>query len=298
VFVLASGHIGGPVLSPLQIAPAVCFGVLYHVRARTLAAQGKPVEQRRQVCWYGGLVLIAATLSSPLGNLDGRLFLAHMSEHLLIGDIGSLLLVMGLTGPLLAPVLRTPLLGWLRHLAHPAPAFLLWAVNLLSWHLVAPQQAAVHHDGIHAIQHLLFVGLGMNMWMALFGPLPKPIWFGNLAKLVYIVGVRFVTTALSNVFVWSDHPFYPVYRAGERSFGISPSTDQVVAGSIMMVEGSILTICLFCWLFLRSAKEGEERQELLDLAASAGVALTEQRAARAVAAGRGAELRRRIEDGA
>ena len=63
----------------------------------------------------------------------------------------------------------------------------------------------------------------------------------------------------------------------------------------MMVEGSILTLCLFCWLFLRSAREGQERQELLELAAAGGVALDERRAARAVAAGRGAELRARIE---
>ncbi|MBA2262612.1 MAG: hypothetical protein H0W03_08095 [Solirubrobacterales bacterium] len=64
-----------------------------------------------------------------------------------------------------------------------------------------------------------------------------------------------------------------------------------------MVEGSILTICLFGWLFLRSAREGEERQALLDLAGARGVPLTERRAARAVAAGEGSRLRARIEDG-
>ena len=63
----------------------------------------------------------------------------------------------------------------------------------------------------------------------------------------------------------------------------------------MMVEGSILTICLFAWLFIKSAREAEERQELLDLAQARGYELTEQRAARAVAAGRGADLRQRIE---
>jgi putative membrane protein len=62
-----------------------------------------------------------------------------------------------------------------------------------------------------------------------------------------------------------------------------------------MVEGSLLTLALFAWLFARSAREGEERQELLDLAQARGVELTEARAARAVAAGRGAELRQRIE---
>ena len=66
----------------------------------------------------------------------------------------------------------------------------------------------------------------------------------------------------------------------------------------MMVEGSILTICLFAWLFLRAAREGDERQELLDLASAQGIVLSEERAARAVAASRGGELRERLEDGA
>jgi hypothetical protein len=63
----------------------------------------------------------------------------------------------------------------------------------------------------------------------------------------------------------------------------------------MMVEESILTLGLFCWLFLRTAREGEERQDLLDFARSQGLERTEARAARAVAAGRGPELRRRLE---
>jgi putative membrane protein len=65
-----------------------------------------------------------------------------------------------------------------------------------------------------------------------------------------------------------------------------------------MVEGSLLTLALFAWLFARAASEGEERQELLELAAARGIELSEARAARAVSAGRGAELRRRLESGA
>jgi hypothetical protein len=38
----------------------------------------------------------------------------------------------------------------------------------------------------------------------------------------------------------------------------------------MMVESSILTILLFGWLFARTAREAEERQELLDLARGGG----------------------------
>ena len=283
-------------IEPLQLAPALAFGVMYLVRARRLAERGKPIPSWRQACFYSGIALIALALVSPLGALADELFAAHMAEHLLLADIGALLLVLGLTGPMLAPLLRTTALGWLRHLAHPVPAFGLWAADLVFWHLVGPHEAAVRNDAVHALQHMLFVGFGINMWMALFGPLPKPAWFGNLAKLLYIVVVRLTTTALANVFVWSNDVFYDVYAPGERAHGISPHTDQVIAGSAMMVEGSILTLCLFCWLFLRSAREGQERQELLELAAAGGVTVDERRVARAVAAGKGAELRRRIED--
>ena len=62
----------------------------------------------------------------------------------------------------------------------------------------------------------------------------------------------------------------------------------------MMVEESLLTIGLFCWLFLRVARENEERQALLDYAGQHGMALDERRAARAVAAGRGDELWERL----
>ena len=282
--------------APLQLLPALVVAAMYTVRGRTLAAAGKPVPGWRRACFYSGVGVIVLTLVSPLGGLDTELFAAHMAEHLLIADIGALLIVLGLTGPLLAPLLRTTGLSWLRHLAHPVPAFGLWAVDLMFWHLVGPHEAAVRDDAVHAVQHLLFVGLGINMWLALLGPLPKPAWFGNLAKLGYIIAVRLTTTVLANVFVWTDGAYFDVYRAGERAHDISPQSDQVIAGAIMMVEGSILTICLFGWLFLRSAREGEERQELLELAAAGGVALDERRAARAVAAGRGAELRRRIED--
>lgn len=283
--------------SPLEIAPAIAFGVMYFVRARKLAEQGRPVPSWRQWCWYCGLALIVATLTL-LGSVSDQLFFAHMVEHLLFGDFGALLLVLGLTGPLLAPLLRAPVLGWMRGLAHPVPAFSLWAINLLCWHLVGPHEAAVRDDTLHALQHMLFISLGANMWMALLGPLPKPEWFGNAAKLGYIIAVRFTTTALANVFLWSGGAFFGVYAAGERARGVSPQSDQIIAGSILMVEGSILTLCLFCWLFLRSASEGQERQELLELAAAGGVELDERRAARAVAAGRGGELRARIEDGA
>jgi hypothetical protein len=72
--------------------------------------------------------------------------------------------------------------------------------------------------------------------------------------------------------------------------------DQVGAGGLMMVEESFLTIGLFCWLFLRVARENEERQALLDFATEHGLELDGRRASRAVAAGRGDELWNRLRE--
>src|SRR5947209_2323435 len=146
-----------------------------------------------------------------------------------------------------------------------------------------------------ALQHLLFVAFGVNVWLALLGPLPSPAWFGNLARLGYIVALRLTGTVLANVLLWSGTVFYPTYRGSELARHLSPLTDQGLAGAVMMLEESLLTIGLFAWLFMKTARDVEERQELLELAQQRGVALDERRAARAAAAGRGSELRARLE---
>ena len=277
-----------------QLGPLAIVGMLYARRVRTLALEDRPVAGWRQACFYSGFVVIAVALTS-LGAASQDLLYVHMIEHLLLGDIAALLIVLGLTGPLLAPVLRIRVFDRLRALSHPVVAFPLWTIDLYAWHLPVLYQAALRHTGIHALEHAMFLGFGINMWMCLFGPLPTPSWFGNLAKLGYIVAVRLTGTVLGNVFLWSGTVFYPFYAHGEAVWHVSRLADQSAAGAVMMVEESILTLGLFCWLFLRSAQQGEERQDLLDFAASSGLELTEERATRAVSAGRGAELRRRLE---
>lgn len=270
-------------IAPLQLLPATVAGVLYAVRAHALRGTPRAVPAWRQTCFHGGIALGVVSLV-VLGERADERFAFHMLEHLLLGDLAALLVVLGLTGPVLAPVLRRA--GGLRALAHPAAAFALWAANLLLWHVPVLHEAAVRTEAVHALQHALFVALGANVWLALLGPLPKPAWFGNGARLGYIVAVRLTGAALGNVFVFGGRPFYDVYGTG--------AGDQNAAGAIMMVESSLLTLGLLCWLFLRAAREAEERQELVELADAHGVALDERRAARAVAAGRADDLRRRL----
>ena len=273
--------------APLQVLPATVAAIAYAVRASRLATTPRAVPLWRQVCFHSGLLLIVLTLTSPLGALAEEHFVAHMGEHLLIADVGALLVVLGLTGPLLAPVLKIRAFDALRVLTHPLVALPLWAASLLAWHIPALHEAAVRDEAVHALQHLCFVTFGANMWMPLFGPLPQPEWFGNAWKLGYVVLVRLIGAVLANAFVFGGDAFYDVYSGG--------ADDQVAAGTLMMVWESLLTIGVLCWLFLQTARQNEERQQLLELAAARGVGLTQERATRAVRAGRGAELRARIE---
>lgn len=281
----------GGIFLPLLV---LLYGWPYWARARTLAAEGRPVPGWRQGCYAAGLVVIAIALSPPVDKLSDELLAAHMAEHLLIGDLGALLIVLGFTGPLLAPVLRNRVIGRLRVLTHPVVAIVVWGVNFYIWHVPALYQAALRHDLVHAVEHATFLAFGIAMWMALLGPLPKPAWFSNAWRLGYIIAVRLIGTVLANAMIFAGTVFYPYYAHGDAHWHISGLADQTAAAGVMMVEESLLTIGLFCWLFLKVAREGEERQALLDYASSHGLELDERRAARAVAAGRAEDLWARL----
>ena len=288
-------HVGSGVLEPVQLLPAFVALAAYALRVRTLRRQGRPPPAWRLACFGAGIALILVALVAPVAHLGEELILAHMAQHVLMADLAALLLVLGLTGPLLQPLLATRLFRRLRVLANPIVAFSLWAIDLYVWHLPVLYQGALGSPPLHALQHASFLFFGFTMWLALLGPLPQPAWFGNGARLLYIVAVRLTGAVLGNVFLWSESVFYPDYRPGQAIWDIEPLKDQATAGSIMMIESSIVTVLLLGWLFVKTARESEERQELLELAQARGLELDERRAARAVASGHSAELRRRLE---
>jgi putative membrane protein len=286
-------HLGGA-FAPLEALPLTAAAILYWHRASVLSWDGRPVPAWRQACFGTGLATIALALFSPIGHVSEELVIAHMGEHLLIGDVASLLLVLGLTRSLLQPLLAIRLFDRLQLLAHPAIALPLWAINLFLWHLPALYQDAYGAAPIHAFEHATFLLFGCLMWMPVFGPLPKPDWFGAAWKVGYVVAVRFTGAILGNVLMWSGTVLYPIYAEGERYWGISPLADQGTAGVIMMVEGTFLVLGVLAWVFFEVAREGTEKQRLLDLARERGVPLDERRAQRAVAAGHGARLEERL----
>ncbi|HET7572869.1 MAG TPA: cytochrome c oxidase assembly protein [Gaiellaceae bacterium] len=256
--------------------PAVLLAVAaaaYARRARTLAARGRPVSRRRLACFAAGLAVVAVALYSPLDALgEERLFSAHMLQHLLLGDAAPLLLVLGLDGRLLRPLLALPVVGRLRLLAHPLVALPLWAANFCAWHLPGAFDAALRHDAVHDVQHGLFVLFGILLWSALFEPLPGPAWFSAWWKLPYVAAMWLVMLVLSQVFIWSGHAWYEPYLHAPRTWGLSALADQRAGGGVMLVESALTMLGTLVWLLLRVFAESEARQRLLDAGVDARAA--------------------------
>jgi putative membrane protein len=188
----------------------------------------------------------------------------HMVQHLLLGDVGALLLVLGLDGRLLRPLLRVRVVHRLRVLAHPLVALPLWAANFVVWHLPALFDAALRSDAVHALQHSLFIGLGMLLWAALLEPLPGPAWFTAPWKIPYVLAMWLVMLVLSQVFIWSSHVYYEPYAHDATLWGLSHLADQKAGGGVMLVESALTMLPALVWVLLQLLRESEARQRLVD----------------------------------
>jgi putative membrane protein len=246
---------------PLQLAPIVVMALLYTRRAVTLASGGRPVGGARAASFAAGLFVLVLALVSPLDSIgETRLFAVHMAQHLLIGDVAPLLIVLGLSGPLLRPLLALSGAGRARALVHPLVALPIWAVDLWIWHLPVLYDAALRNDAVHAAEHVCFFTGGLLLWSTLLGLLPGPRWFGPGARLVALAFAFVSGGALVNLFLWSDRAWYPPYVNAPRTWGLSPLADQRAGGGIMLVEMMLVGAVVFVLVGLRWLAEAEVRQ--------------------------------------
>ncbi|RAQ96789.1 cytochrome c oxidase assembly protein [Thermogemmatispora tikiterensis] len=251
---------------PSVVVGCVAITVLYLYAIGPLRRQydlGPPVQPSRVIVFLLGVVIIFLALVSPLDELgDDYLFSAHMVQHLLITLVAPPMMLWGIPGWLLTPLLRNRLLFRLaRVLTLPVVTFFLFNADIFLWHAPPLYDATLENEGIHVLEHVTFIAFSFLFWWPVLsplegelGPLPLP---GQVLYL-FLSGMPMVLLGAGLTFV---PPLYAPYLAAPRIWGISAATDQQLGGLIMWVPANILVIVLMSVLFIRWMLEQERRQE-------------------------------------
>jgi cytochrome c oxidase assembly factor CtaG len=246
-------------LIAIELALLALLALAYALRVRTLRKAGEAPPRSKVARFAAGVLLVAAAVAS-LSHLSSELLFARTAQLLLIGDLGALLVVLGLTSAILAPLSSRPAIRPLRHLANPLLALPLWALVTMLCYWPSAVDLAQHSEPFALLLHVLCFAVGVLAWSALLGPSPRPRWFTTAPVIAYVVLWGLLYCALGAVGVWVPWVFYHRYTSIEVSKAVSPLADQGIAGSILIAAGAIGAIAVLLWLYLSAGANAEEAE--------------------------------------
>ncbi len=242
---------------PVEVALIVLLGTNL-----ALAVRG---SARRHAVAYasGAIAVLLLAVASPVAALaQGGMFAAHMAQHVLIGAVAPLLVLLALPRVLPGDGPRRRVLA---RVLHPVTAFLVWAGSTVVWLLPAVHHAVYMHQAAWVGQQVSFFLFGVAMWAPVTERLVvPPRWFGTGAKCLYMVGVWSVGLTLANVYWFAGSAFYPSHTAAARAWGLSAVQDQANAATVMMATHCLLAFGAIALLFFRQAREDGLEQRLVE----------------------------------
>jgi putative membrane protein len=226
------------------------------------------ISRFRRVCFYAGLAVIFFSLNGWLHDLsDWYLFSAHMVQHLLLTLLLPPLLLVGVPGWMLRPLLRyRPIAAIARALTRPKVCFAAFNLVVAFWHLPMFYNAAVESHAIHIVQHLMFMASAVMLWWPILSQLPELPRLSYPMQMLYLFLTTLPMSIVAVLITYSQNLLYPGYSAAPRIFGITPMQDQLIGGLIMWIPGGLVFIAVISVIFFRWQTRGAE-----DSAASAQV---------------------------
>jgi len=250
---------------PGVIALVLIVGTLYVHRWRAVRAHdgARAAGVGRLALFLGGLVGIVAALVSPIDRLAEQLLTMHMVQHVILLDLVPILLILGLTKAILRPVTRRlqPIENAAGPLGHPVVAAVLYISSMAIWHIPALYDAALEHAPIHVLEHITFMSAGLLYWWHLIGPVRSRLRASGMQPIAYMVSTKFFVGLLGIVLTFGPVTLYSFYEHQPQYWGLSPRTDQAVAGLVMALEQSIVMGIALVWLFARMLTESEREQQ-------------------------------------
>jgi cytochrome c oxidase assembly factor CtaG len=222
---------------PVLWATLAIFGVgvaLLHRRLAATAEHPLPWPETRMLRFVGALVVTLIALGYPLGDLAAHWSVAALvlQRCVLVLAVGSLLLA-GIPDDVLAWATRpAPVDAVLLRLVRPPVAVAIVTVVLVG-SMAGPLVAAQSNSAVvRALLALAVIGAGIVLWLPVLGrvpgiPRPRP-----MIRAVYVVAQAVVPVFLSFLYILSRHPIYPTLSRPSDGIGISPVTDQQIAGFV------------------------------------------------------------------
>ena len=239
-------------LDPALITAAGVAVVVFARGFRRLRRRGRAdlAGWRRAALFGLAVVLGLLVLLSPLDAVaEDELLSAHMLQHVVLGDLVPLLLVLALRGPLLFFVVPVRL-GRVAAGIGPVPAFAFWLVALGAWHVPAAYDAALSRPLLHVAEHACFFTAGVLVWTQLLDPARRGV-LSRWGAIGYAAALLTVGQLLANTLILTSSVVYPAY-ADAHLFGLSAHSDQDAAGLVMMLE-QLATLGTFAVLGVRAA---------------------------------------------
>jgi cytochrome c oxidase assembly factor CtaG len=263
---------------PAVLAPIALLVFLYvrRFRAARREAGGRGASALQALAFSAGILALLGATVSPIDRLgEDYLFSAHMFQHVLLGDIAPVLLLLGLSRVLLRPATRRLQAAEraLGPFAHPLTGLVAWLAIMYLWHVPALYDAALAHPLVHVLEHTCFFCAGLALWWPLVQPVPMRHRMTGMWPVAYIAGAKAGLAALGLYLTWSSTVAYDHYEHVPRIWGLSAITDQNVGGATMMVEQSLTLVIALVVIFSRmlgqSEAEQRRRERLEDAALSA-----------------------------
>jgi cytochrome c oxidase assembly factor CtaG len=263
---------------PFVLAPLSVLVAIYarRFRAARREAGGRGAGLAQAAAFAAGMLVLTLALVSPVDGLgEDYLFSAHMVQHVMLGDIAPVLLLLSLSRVIMRPATKRLMRveRALGPLASPWTGIALWLGLMYLWHVPAIYDAALEHPLVHVLEHAAFFTAGVCVWWPLIQPVPMRRRLTGMQPIAYIAVAKFGLAALGLYLTWSSTVLYEYYESVPRIWGLSASADQNTGGAIMMVEQSLTFVIALVAIFFRMLADSEreqQRRERLEDARAAG----------------------------
>ena len=187
---------------------------------------------RQKVLFLGGVVLLAAALASPLGDLASHwLLLALVLQRLLLTLAVPPLLVLGTPRAIIDRLTRPAVVdAVLRVAVRPVPAVAIVTVVAVGTLTVGAVSLAAHSVVARTVIQLLVLASGFVLWAPVLTELPGIQRLSSLGRGGYLIVQSIVPSFLSIVWIFARHPLYAPFTYPSKVAGMTPLLDQQLSG--------------------------------------------------------------------